>query len=30
MPLHLIVDNYGTHNHPKVKAWLAQLPQFHS
>ena len=21
-PLHLIVDNYGTHNQSKVKAWL--------
>src|SRR5712664_2363238 len=22
--LHLIVDNYGTHKHPRVKAWLAR------
>jgi hypothetical protein len=21
IPLHLIMDNYGTHKHPKVKAW---------
>jgi len=28
MPLHLIVDNYGTHNHPKVKAWLGKHPRF--
>jgi len=21
--IHMIVDNYGTHNHPNVKAWLA-------
>jgi putative transposase len=25
----LIVDNYATHKHPKVKAWLAQRPRFH-
>lgn len=27
--LHLIVDNYATHKHPKVKAWLAKHPRFH-
>ena len=27
-PLHLIVDNYGTHNQPKVKAWLGKHPRF--
>jgi transposase len=27
--LHLILDNYGTHNHEGVKAWLAQHPRFH-
>ena len=27
-PLHLIVDNYGTHNQPEVKAWLAKHPRF--
>jgi transposase len=27
--LHLIVDNYGTHKHAKVKAWLAARPRFH-
>jgi hypothetical protein len=26
---HLILDNYGTHNHPNVKAWLAKHPRFH-
>ena len=25
--LHLIVDNYSTHKHPKVKAWLARHPR---
>ncbi|WP_373694594.1 MULTISPECIES: transposase [Rhizobium] len=27
--LHLIADNYATHKHPTVKAWLAKHPQFH-
>lgn len=27
--LHLIVDNYGTHKHEKVKTWLARHPRFH-
>jgi transposase len=27
--LHLIVDNYSTHKHPNVKAWLARHPRFH-
>lgn len=27
--LHLIVDNYTTHKHAKVKAWLARHPRFH-
>lgn len=27
--LHLILDNYGTHKHPAVRAWLAQHPRFH-
>ena len=26
--LHLILDNYGTHNHPRVKAWLAAHLRF--
>src|SRR6266487_290523 len=26
--LHLIVDNYATHKHPKVKAWLKHHPRF--
>jgi len=29
LDLHLIVDNYGTHTHPKVKAWLKKHPRFH-
>ena len=27
--LHLIVDNYGTHKHVRVKAWLKRHPRFH-
>jgi transposase/transcriptional regulator with XRE-family HTH domain len=27
-PLHLVMDNYGTHSHPKVKAWLQRHPRF--
>lgn len=29
LDLHLIVDNYATHKHPKVKAWLAKHKRFH-
>lgn len=29
LELHLIADNYSTHKHPKVKAWLAKHPRFH-
>lgn len=29
LELHLIVDNYATHQHPKVKAWLQRHPRFH-
>jgi transposase len=27
--IHLIVDNYSTHKHAKVRAWLARRPRFH-
>ena len=27
--IHMILDNYGTHKHPKVKAWLEKHPRFH-
>ena len=27
--VHLILDNYATHKHPKVMRWLAQHPYFH-
>ena len=29
LDIHLIVDNYCTHKHAKVRAWLAQRPRFH-
>jgi transposase len=28
LKVHLILDNYATHNHPKVKAWLERHPRF--
>jgi len=27
--IHMILDNYGTHKHPKVQRWLAKHPRFH-
>ena len=27
--LHIVLDNYGTHKHPKVNAWLARNPRVH-
>ena len=29
LAVHLIVDNYGTHKHPRVKSWLRRHPRFH-
>ena len=29
LSLHLIVDNYGTHKHPRVQSWLQRHPRFH-
>jgi transposase len=29
LQIHMICDNYGTHKHPNVKAWLAKHPRFH-
>jgi transposase len=29
LELHLIVDNYCTHKHEKVKAWIEKHPRFH-
>jgi len=27
--IHLILDNYGTHTHPKVQQWFADHPRYH-
>ena len=29
LQVHVIADNYATHKHPKVKAWLARRQRFH-
>ena len=29
LQVHVIPDNYGTHSHPDVQAWLAKHPRFH-
>lgn len=29
LDLHLVVDNYATHKHPTVKAWLSRHRRFH-
>jgi transposase/transposase-like protein len=29
LQIHLIVDNYGTHKTPAIRAWLAKHPRFH-
>jgi len=29
LDLHLIVDNYGTHKHPRVQRWITRHPRFH-
>jgi transposase len=29
LDVHLIVDNYATHKHDKVRAWLQRHPRFH-
>jgi transposase len=28
LKVHLVLDNYATHNHPKVRAWLERHPRF--
>jgi len=28
--IHLIVDNYATHKHPKVRRWFQRHPRFHA
>jgi len=29
LDVHLVVDNYATHKHAKIKAWLARHPRYH-
>ncbi len=29
LDLHIIVDNYATHKHPRVTSWLRRHPRFH-
>ena len=29
LAIHMIVDNYATHKHARVKAWLARRPRWH-
>jgi transposase len=29
LDLHLIIDNYATHKHPRVKSWMRRHPRFH-
>jgi transposase len=29
LDVHLVLDNYGTHEHPEVKKWLAKRPRYH-
>ena len=29
LDIHVILDNYGTHKHPKVMVWLKRHPRFH-
>ena len=29
LDIHIILDNYSTHKHAKVKAWLAAHPRYH-
>jgi transposase len=29
LDLHLVVDNYATHKHPRVKSWMRRHPRFH-
>src|ERR1022692_4621669 len=29
LAVHIILDNYGTHKHPRVKTWFAAHPRYH-
>lgn len=30
LDIHLVMDNYATHKHSKVRAWLAERPRYHA
>jgi transposase len=29
LEVHIVMDNYGTHKTPRIRAWLAKRPRFH-
>ena len=29
LDLHLVMDNYASHKHPRVRTWLARRPRYH-
>jgi putative transposase len=29
LDVHLVIDNYATHEHAKVRGWRARAPRFH-
>ena len=29
LAIHIVLDNYGTHNHEAVRKWLAARPRYH-
>lgn len=29
LDVHVVMDNYSTHKHPKVRAWFAKRPRYH-
>lgn len=29
LDIHIVIDNYATHKHEKIKLWLAQRPRYH-
>ncbi|MGH7411550.1 MAG: IS630 family transposase [Candidatus Methylomirabilis sp.] len=29
LAVHVVLDNYGTHKHPRVRGWLARHPRYH-
>ena len=29
LPVHIVLDNYGTHKTPLIRAWFAKRPRYH-